>query len=229
MLLISFITLPLYKGCNIPVNNTVKCEGYKVLHPYAFEVYCYTDRELYKLEEEKDPDIRIKKFIIRFGLLPLRKGKTVFEELQDTFHIPPAIKAAQAIMESALGRTSGMSKLAIRANNYHGIKAKGKENSISLQTIEYRKGKKQNELAYFAKYETPYLGMKAHARLLAEGGAYRKFQRTLIPSGEYYCMLPERRLEYIEYLINEMGRYATSPTYKKDVMKTVKKYSLHLL
>lgn len=223
-----FVTIPIYNGCNTP-EPVQKCTGYTNLHPWASQVYCYTSSELYHLENEKDPQERVKKFVIRFGILPLRNGKTIFQDLQDTFLIPPAIKAAQAIIEAAITRNHSMSTLAIRANNYHGIKARKGQDFISFLTTEYRFGKKQIESAKFARYDTPYMGMKAHARLLSTGKAYKEFEQNLISPDEYLCMIPERRLEYLDFIIEMLGKYATSPRYQKDLKNTIRKYDLHFL
>jgi len=220
------------KGCKVLSPVIPACKGWKDSHPLYSSINCFSMKQLMNYTKESHPDTRVALFVIRFGLLPRPefKGLTVFEKLHEEYNIPPAIKAGQAIWEAAIPREEGISLLASVANNFHGIKARKGQESIRLLTHEYRNGVRRNEFAHFARYDSPYMGMKAHAELLANRPQYKKMQSILMSPEDYRCLHPDRRLEYLAQVLEEMGHvYATSPKYKKEIYDTIVKYSLQYL
>lgn len=218
------------KGCGLNVKKQDKCVGFKDQHYLWVTKSIYSASELFHLQNEKDPCKRVEKFIIRFGLLPLvGDTSTVLEKLNEEYNIPPALKAAQAILESGIERNVGLSKLAIVENNWHGIKSYAKK-ANKWETHEYKSGKRIFKSARFASFETPYMGFKAHAKLLATGKYYKKLQQELLTPEEYSCLDPSRRKEYVFYLIDVgLKSYATDPNYPKKLKNLIEKWDLEYL
>lgn len=131
---------------------------------------------------------------------------------QRTYGIPASITVAQAILESGWGKSA----LAVRANNYFGIKAiahAAPDSYSEFPTTEFVDGRKRSELARFAKYPSPTLGFAAHARLLALAPRYKPAMAV--------------RSDVMAFA-GELQRcgYSTNPRYPHLLMELVKQYDL---
>lgn len=90
---------------------------------------------------------------------------------QRDFGIPASVTIAQAILESGWGQSA----LAVKANNFFGIKANAHaapDQYAEFPTTEFVDGRKKSVMAAFARYATPADSFNAHAKLLATTARY---------------------------------------------------------
>jgi flagellum-specific peptidoglycan hydrolase FlgJ len=83
--------------------------------------------------------------------------------------VPASITIAQAILESGWG----LSDLAIKANNFFGVKARQGDDYGEFLTTEYVQGIAKKELAKFARYPSAVESFDAHGKLLATLSRYK--------------------------------------------------------
>lgn len=225
------------KGCSKIVEQTedilISCPGYMAEHPLYIWRDSFSRVELSKFYLEDSIPRRVDMMVIRFALKPMESnGKTVIEHLSSLSNIPGAISLAQAIHEPAIKRQSGVSTLALKYKNWHGIKARKGLKNVSLLTHEYRKGIRQNEYAKFSVFETDYDSFATNIKILSSSKAYQSLQNELVTYQEYKCMHPDRRLEYLRYILLDkkvLSPYATSPVYADTIYKIIVEYNLHLI
>lgn len=133
------------------------------------------------------------------------------QKLQKEKGIPASIILGQILLESS-GRYNGLSGLAYEAKNLFGVKGTGTAGSVQMDTTEYIDGKKIITKAQFAKYNTYYDSMAAHANLLL-APRYQKYLKNAKTVGDY------------AHGIHDAG-YATDPNYPAKLMKIIYQYDL---
>jgi flagellum-specific peptidoglycan hydrolase FlgJ len=86
--------------------------------------------------------------------------------------VPASVTIAQAILESGWGR----SELALKANNYFGIKTGylNLQPYVEFPTHEWIDGHDVTQLARFVRFESPADSFRYHAMLLAASSRYAK-------------------------------------------------------
>src|SRR6185312_10540687 len=89
---------------------------------------------------------------------------------QQRYGVPASVTIAQAIEESAWGRSS----LAAQYHNLFGIKGTGPAGSVTLPTQEYQNGSWVTTDAHFAVYHNDAESIADHAELLATSGYYTR-------------------------------------------------------
>lgn len=132
----------------------------------------------------------------------------IAQKIQEQTGLPASIILGQAILESR----SGESGLAVKGNNFFGIKGAGDAGSITMQTSEYRNGRYVKEDAEFRKYSSPLSSFFDHAQVLwnaKRGNEYR--YRDAFGSTNY--------VEAAQII--QRGGYATSPTYAEDLVRLI--------
>lgn len=127
------------------------------------------------------------------------------------YKIFPSITIAQAILESAWGR-SGLSR---RANNLFGIKAfNWTGQTITMNTGEYYGGVYVMVSATFRAYSTPAESVKDHARFLTLNSRYRH-------NGVFSATTYVQQAEALR-----RAGYATDPNYPASLIGLIRKYNL---
>jgi flagellum-specific peptidoglycan hydrolase FlgJ len=128
---------------------------------------------------------------------------------QQRFGVPAAVTIAQAIEESAWGRSG----LAARYHNLFGIKGTGPAGSVSLPTSEYQGGAWVTIDAQFRVYHNDAESIADHAELLASSGYYtRAMADRAVPDA----------------FANDLtGVYATDPDYGANLIALMKLYNLY--
>jgi flagellum-specific peptidoglycan hydrolase FlgJ len=128
---------------------------------------------------------------------------------QHRFGVPAAVTIAQAIEESAWGRSG----LAAQYNNLFGIKGTGPAGSVTLPTSEYVGGHWVTVDARFRVYHNAAESIADHAELLATSGYYtRAMADRSVPDA----------------FANDLtGVYATDPDYGGNLIALMKLYNLY--
>ncbi len=128
---------------------------------------------------------------------------------QQRYGVPAAVTIAQAIEESAWGRSS----LAAQHHNLFGIKGTGPAGSVSLPTAEYIGGHWVTVDAQFRVYHNDAESIADHAELLATSGYYtRAMADRSVPDA----------------FANDLtGVYATDPEYGANLIALMKLYNLY--
>jgi flagellum-specific peptidoglycan hydrolase FlgJ len=128
---------------------------------------------------------------------------------QHRYGVPAAVTIAQAIEESAWGRSS----LAARYHNLFGIKGTGPAGSVALPTSEYTGGRWVTIEAQFRVYHNDAESIADHAELLATSGYYtRAMADRAVPDA---------------FANNLTGVYATDPDYGGNLIALMKLYNLY--
>jgi flagellum-specific peptidoglycan hydrolase FlgJ len=128
---------------------------------------------------------------------------------QQRFGVPAAVTIAQAIEESAWGRSS----LAAQYHNLFGIKGTGPAGTVSLPTTEYSGGHWVTVDAQFRVYHNDAESIADHAELLATSGYYtRAMADRAVPDA---------------FANNLTGVYATDPQYGSNLIALMKLYNLY--
>jgi flagellum-specific peptidoglycan hydrolase FlgJ len=128
---------------------------------------------------------------------------------QQRFGVPAAVTIAQAIEESAWGRSG----LAAKYHNLFGIKGTGPAGSVSLPTSEFQRGQWVTIDAPFRVYHNDAESVADHAELLATSGYYT---RAMADRG-----VPDA-------FANDLtGVYATDPDYGANLIALMKLYNLY--
>ena len=128
---------------------------------------------------------------------------------QQRFGVPAAVTIAQAIEESAWGRSG----LAAQYHNLFGIKGTGPAGSVGLPTSEYEGGQWVTVDAQFRVYHNDAESIADHAELLATSGYYtRAMADRAVPDA----------------FANDLtGVYATDPDYGANLIALMKLYNLY--
>jgi len=123
------------------------------------------------------------------------------------FGIPASIKMAQAIIESRAGE----SMLAVKNNNYFGMKcfsSKCKKGHCTNATDDHHKD-------FFRKYKTVQESWRAHSSLISQGR---------------YAKLSHYGNDYKKWATGlKKAGYATDKNYAKKLINTIEKYNLYQL
>jgi len=128
---------------------------------------------------------------------------------QQRYGVPAAVTIAQAIEESAWGRSS----LAAQYHNLFGIKGTGPAGTVTLPTTEYSGGHWVTVDAQFRVYHNDAESIADHAELLATSGYYtRAMADRSVPDA----------------FANDLtGVYATDPEYGGNLIALMKLYNLY--
>ena len=119
------------------------------------------------------------------------------------------VAAAQALLESGVSRTS---LLASEAHNLFGIKRTENEPFIKLNTYEFTKGgKKYQTKAEFARFDSFQDSFRKHKDFLYDKD--HNFEKVIAASTFVAAVKALQK-----------ARYATSPTYAKDLMNIHRNY-----
>lgn len=140
------------------------------------------------------------------------------QSVSSKYNLYGSLMMAQAACESAWGQ----SQLAIKGNNYFGIKGTYNGKSITMRTAEYTSaGKLYYTNAAFRKYPNVKASLNDNGKVLRNGTAW---------NSSYYkgtwkenAKTPEAAANYLT------GRYATAPSYAKSLISIIKGYNLHNL
>ena len=128
---------------------------------------------------------------------------------QQRYGVPAAVTIAQAIEESAWGRSG----LAAQYHNLFGIKGTGPAGSVSLPTSEFQGGRWVSIDAQFRVYHNDAESIADHAELLATSGYYT---RAMADRG-----VPDA-------FANDLtGVYATDPEYGANLIALMRLYNLY--
>lgn len=145
-------------------------------------------------------------------MLFLRSVYAAAQASMRAFGVPASVTIAQAILESGWGTTG----LALRANNFFGIKAfahSDPDQYIEFPTAEYVNGQRVMVEADFAKYLSPQDSFVAHARLLACAARYAP------------AMAVRTDPESFARALQACG-YSTSPTYASMLIALMQEFDL---
>jgi flagellum-specific peptidoglycan hydrolase FlgJ len=126
--------------------------------------------------------------------------------------VPASVTIAQAILESDWGKSG----LAVRGQNYFGIKASkgpGPAGIITMNTWEVMNGKNVTVSAGFRKYNNMEESFTDHGRFLADGARYAK------------AMSVKHDARAFARAIHAAG-YATDPAYSTKLINIMQKYDL---
>ncbi|WP_412988568.1 glucosaminidase domain-containing protein [Pediococcus siamensis] len=134
------------------------------------------------------------------------------------YNLYGSLMMAQAACESAWGQ----SQLAIKGNNYFGIKGTYKGKSVTMRTAEYTSsGRLYYTNAAFRKYPNAKASLNDNGNLLRNGLAWNHaYYRG---TWKEVAKTPEAAANYLT------GRYATAPSYAKTLISLIKGYNLHNL
>jgi flagellar protein FlgJ len=128
---------------------------------------------------------------------------------QRATRIPASIKMAQAIIESAWGK----SKLTVEGHNYFGIKAVQGQDYCEFPTKEFIDGKPEIVQAKFARYASATECFLAHARLLAGLKRYAPAMACCNDPAQFAAQL-------------QKCGYSTNPQYADLLMSLVREFNL---
>jgi flagellum-specific peptidoglycan hydrolase FlgJ len=126
--------------------------------------------------------------------------------------VPASVTLAQWIFESSWGA----SQLALKANNYFGVKwahNDGSEDYVEMPTAEYIDGKRVMILAAFEKYSTIEASFEDHASLLASSARYRPAM-AVAANPTAFCVQ-----------LRQCG-YSTNPEYANALLSAIRAYDL---
>jgi len=143
----------------------------------------------------------------------IQQYKTIAQHEMDRVGIPASIKMAQAILESASGRST----LARQSNNHFGIKC-GKDwkgGEVYRHDDDYKDGLLVRSC--FRAYDDPAESFRAHSDFLTDNRRYK----------------PLFELDIYDYKgwangLRKAG-YATDPQYPSKLIRIIEEYELHLL
>ncbi|AMV69064.1 N-acetylmuramoyl-L-alanine amidase AmiB precursor [Pediococcus damnosus] len=140
------------------------------------------------------------------------------QSVSTKYNLYGSLMMAQAACESAWGQ----SQLAIKGNNYFGIKGTYQGKSITMRTAEYTAG---GQLYYtnaaFRKYPNVKASLNDNGNVLRNGTAWNSsFYKG---TWKENASTPEAAANYLT------GRYATAPSYAKSLISIIKGYNLHSL
>lgn len=127
--------------------------------------------------------------------------------------VPASVTLAQWMTESSWGA----SQLAVKANNFFGIKAShlaSPESYVEFPTAEYENGKRVIVEALFERYYDEADSFSDHARLLATAARYRKAMASAISPDTF------------AFFLQQCG-YSTSPTYASDLKRLMRDDNLY--
>jgi flagellum-specific peptidoglycan hydrolase FlgJ len=140
------------------------------------------------------------------------------QKAQARWQVPAAITLAQCILESSTpAKGWGQSELALKANNYFGVKAShlnAPETYEEFPTDEYVSGKKVLVEALFEKYFDADDSFDDHGSLLHNAKRYR------------YAMLHTASPDDFASCLQEAG-YSTSPSYAQTLIELMRDYDLY--
>ena len=128
---------------------------------------------------------------------------------QSKYGVPASITIAQAIKESAWGQ----SPLALRANNFFGIKVRTRQSYAEFDSTRFRQAHgARGELNRFRKFRSAAQCFDTHARLLA---SIPKYQAVMKHMGDpvLFASLLQRT-------------YAKSPDYAIDLVRDIGDFEL---
>ena len=125
-----------------------------------------------------------------------------------TYGVLPSVTAAQAILESAWGKSA----LATEGHNLFGIKGSYNGNSIIMRTREVYGGRSVYVNAAFRKYPSNYESVVDHGRFLAVNSRYKN-------------LLWQHNYSYVTSMLQRDG-YATDPSYASSLNKVIQTYGL---
>lgn len=128
---------------------------------------------------------------------------------QERFGVPASITIAQAILESGWGKSG----LAVKANNYFGVKAVQGHDYMDFRTTEYVHGVPEHVMAHFAKYGSMAESFTAHAWLLS---SLPRYAPAMAHRDD-----PRAFAEAIK-----AGGYSTAPDYADELMGLVIQWRL---
>lgn len=137
------------------------------------------------------------------------------QQLQSQYGVLPSISIAQAILESNWG-TSG---LALRNQNFYGIKGGDVTEKERFRTKEFLEETKEwIEIdASFKKYDSWEESMEDHARLLVNGTKWNpELYKPVIEAVDY---------KEAAYALKKAG-YATDPDYPEKLISLIEQYNL---
>ncbi|MEG0123831.1 glycoside hydrolase family 73 protein, partial [Enterococcus sp.] len=133
----------------------------------------------------------------------------------DTYHLYGSVMMAQAILESAWGR----SELTQKANNYFGIKGTYQGLFYEIETKEYLNGEWVVLKEKFRKYPTIQESMNDNGDKLRNGVSW---------DPNYYCgTWLENTKSYKDAANFLTGKYATDPNYGAKIIQLIEQYSLN--
>ena len=125
-----------------------------------------------------------------------------------TYGVLPSVTAAQAIIESAWGKSA----LATKGHNLFGIKGSYNGQSIVMRTAEYGDGGYYYINAPFRRYPSNYESVVDHGRFLAQ-------------NSRYHNLLWDRNYASVTTKLQRDG-YATDPRYASTLNSTIRRYGL---
>lgn len=140
------------------------------------------------------------------------KAITAAQAAQAASGVPASITIAQAILESGWGASS----LALKANNFFGIKATARalpDQYMEFPTAEYEHGQRVMVEANFARYASPAECFAAHSALLSTVARYAPAMAAKGDPAAFAAQL-------------QACGYSTSPTYAASLMQLVREFSL---
>ncbi len=132
------------------------------------------------------------------------------QQTQRSYGVPASITIAQAILESGWGESA----LAVKANNYFGIKAAlTSEPYVEFPTTEFISGRQAHVLGRFARYASPIDCFKAHGALLATSKRYIGAMAVAADPEAFAAQL-------------QVCGYSTSPDYASRLIDLMRIYDL---
>jgi flagellum-specific peptidoglycan hydrolase FlgJ len=130
------------------------------------------------------------------------------ESMRET-GVPASVTIAQAILESGWGQSS----LALKANNYFGIKATRLDPYVEMPTAEYVDGKRVQVNAAFRMFASAAECFTGHGSMLSKLSRYAP------------CMAAKDRPEEFARQLQTCG-YSTSPSYAAMLIALMKQFDL---
>lgn len=131
------------------------------------------------------------------------------QKAQRLFGVPASTTIAQAILESAWGKTN----LARKYFNFFGIKARPGQGYCEFETAEYINGKKELMAARFERYTDRESSFCIHAHLLATLARYKPAMKQASSPTGFALQL-------------QACGYSTDPNYAHKLMDLVAEFNL---
>lgn len=135
------------------------------------------------------------------------------QAVQEKTGIPASIILGQIMLESGGSNPGGLSGLAYYSKNLFGIKGRGTAGSSTMATTEVVNGRSIRVNAGFAKYNSYYDSIMAHAKLLSSPRYASKLKNA-------------KSVNDYAYGIKAAG-YATDPNYAQKLLKIISANNLH--
>lgn len=129
-------------------------------------------------------------------------------ESEKKFGVPAEVTLAQAALESGWGRAP------IGGYNIFGIKGKGSQGSINVQTREFYNGRYVTIRDNFARYANFYDAIMSHGKLF-HNGYYDKAMTQYA-----------KDKDPLHFVDNIQGIYATDPEYARKIKSIIMDYGL---